>query len=103
MNTLKADYQVEEMAQALEVSPSGFYAHQHKPDRPCAQQDQPLSQQIQAIFLESRRTYGSPRIGAALRRTGQRCGKNRIARLLRQNHLKVRQKRRFVPRTPVMD
>jgi hypothetical protein len=30
MNQLKADYQVQELAQALEVSPSGFYAHQHK-------------------------------------------------------------------------
>ena len=31
MNSLQADYQVEELAQALEVTSSGFYAHQHKP------------------------------------------------------------------------
>ena len=31
MNSFKAEYQVEEMAQALEVSSSGFQAHQHKP------------------------------------------------------------------------
>jgi len=99
MNTLKADYQVEEMARALEVSTRGVYAHQHKADGPRAQQDRQLSQQIKTIFQDSRRTYGSPRIGAALRRTGQRCGKNRIARLMRQNQLKARQKRRFVPRT----
>ena len=30
MNNLKAEYQVEALAQGLEVSPSGFYAHQHK-------------------------------------------------------------------------
>jgi transposase InsO family protein len=103
MNTLNAEYQVEELAQALEVSPSGFYAHQDKPQRIRALQDQQLVPQIQSLFKESRRTYGSPRICAALRRTGQRCGKNRIARLMRQNGLKARQKRRFVPRTTQSD
>ncbi len=99
MNDLSAEYQVEEMAQALEVSASGFYAHQHKPDGARARQDRELLHQIEPIFKESRRTYGSPRIVASLRARGQRCGKNRAARLLRQNGLRARQKRRFVPRT----
>ncbi len=99
MNTLKAEYQVEELAQTLEVSPSGFYAHQLKPQQARARQDQQLLLKIQTAFQASRRTYGSPRITAALRRNGERCGKNRVARLMRQNGLKARQKRRFVPRT----
>lgn len=103
MNTLKAQYQVEELAQTLEVSSSGFYAHQHKARGVRAQQDQMLVQQIKPLFEQSRRTYGSPRITVALRRAGHRCGKNRVARLMRQNHLKARQKRRFVPRTTQSD
>jgi putative transposase len=103
MNSLKADYQVEELAQTLEVTSSGFYAHQHKPEGKRARQDQQLIPRIQFLFKESRRTYGSPRIGAALRRVGQPCGKNRIARLMRQNHMRARQKRRFVPRTTQSD
>jgi putative transposase len=103
MNTLKAEYQVEELAQALEVTNSGFYAHQHKPKGARRQQDQALVERIKPLFQESRRTYGSPRIQAALRRQGQRCGKNRIARLMRENGLKARQKRRFVPRTTQSD
>jgi transposase InsO family protein len=103
MNQLKADYQVQELAQALEVSPSGFYAHQHKPQGRRAQQDHQLVQEIQQIFHSSRRTYGSPRIHACLRRLGRRCGKNRIARLMRQAHLQARQKRRFVPHTTRSD
>jgi putative transposase len=99
MNHLKAEYQVEALAQALEVSPSGYYAHQHKPHGARARQDRQLIPKIQSVFEESRRTYGSPRIQAVLRRTGERCGKNRIARLMRQNHWRARQKRRFVPRT----
>ncbi len=99
MNELKADFEVEALAHALEVSPSGFYAHQHKARRPRARADQQLSTKIRTIFEDSRRTYGSPRVCAALRRDGQRCGKNRVARLMRENRWQARQKRRFVPRT----
>jgi putative transposase len=103
MNTLKAQFQVEELAQTLEISCSGFYAHQHKSQGVRAQEDQTLVQQIKPLFEQSRHTYGSPRITAALRRTGRRCGKNRVARLMRQNKLKAKQKRRFVPRTTQSD
>jgi putative transposase len=103
MNQLKAEYQVEEMAQALEVSSSGFHAHRHKPQRARYQQDQRLLERIEPIFSRSRRTYGSPRLTAALRREGHCCGKNRIARLMRHKGLKARQKRRFVVRTTQSD
>lgn len=103
MNALQAEYQVEELAQALEVTPSGFYAHQHKSQGLRARQDRQLAGRIQALFAASRGTYGSPRLVAALRREGLRHGKNRVARLLRQNQLRARQKRRFVPVTTRSD
>lgn len=62
-----------------------------------------MIQKIKPIFQRSRRTYGSPRLTAALRRDGERCGKNRVVRLRRENQLKARQKRRFVPRTTDSD
>ena len=103
MNQLKAEYQVQELAQALEVSPSGYYAHQQQPAGRRAQYDQKLVEQIKLIFQANRCTYGSPRIQAALQRQGEHCGKNRIARLMRQAHLYARQKRRFVPHTTRSD
>ena len=33
METLQANYSVSALAEALEVSPSGFYAHRRKPQR----------------------------------------------------------------------
>ena len=87
------------LCQTLGVSRTGYYAHRQKPRRPRRVQDQKLVAQITPIFQESRRTYGSPRIHAALRRAGERCGKNRIARLMRQHGLRARQKRRFRPQT----
>jgi putative transposase len=43
--------------------------------------------------------YGSPRVRLDLRELGHRCGKNRVARLMRESGLRARQKRRFRPRT----
>ena len=103
MNVLHKEYPVAALAQVLEVSPSGYYAHQHKRQRPRAQQDQILAQQIQQTFQASRATYGSPRIRAYLQRQGFRAGKNRVARLMRQIGLRARQKRRFLPRTTQSD
>ena len=87
----------------MAVSPSGFYAHQHKAEGARAQADQKLVEKIKPIFHQSRHTYGSPRLTAALRRDGERCGKNRVARLMRELQLQARQKRRFVPRTTQSD
>ena len=58
-----------------------------------------MSPLIEESFRESRKTYGCRRVRADLASQGQRCGKNRIARLMRQARLRPRQKRRFRPRT----
>lgn len=103
MEQMKASHCLTEMADALEISKSGSVAHQRKEERPRAQQDEQLSQVIEAIFVASRKTYGSPRIMHALRRRGWHCGKNRIARLMRSRGLRARQKRRFRPKTTQSD
>jgi len=89
---------VQLLCQTLEVSRAGYYAHRRKPARPRRVQDQRLAEQI-TLFQASRRTYGSPRIHAALRGAGVCCGKNRVARLMRQQGLRAKQKRRFRPTT----
>jgi putative transposase len=97
------DLPVREACHALEVSRSGYYAHLGKSQRPRRQQDALLLGALQKAFEASRRTYGCPRLGQVLRAQGLRHGKNRIRRLMRQAGLRVRQKRRFVPRTTVAD
>ena len=87
------------ICQTLDVSRAGYYAHRHKPERPRHQQDQTLMPLICQAFEGSRKSYGSPRLQVALRRQGHPCGKNRVARLMRQAGLRARQKRRFRPRT----
>ncbi|WP_018290086.1 IS3 family transposase [Verrucomicrobium sp. 3C] len=99
MQKMTKDHCLTELAEALEVSRSGFHAHQHKDRGSRRQRDKQLLAAIHPVFLESRRTYGSPRITWALRKAGEPCGKNRVARLMRELGLRAKQKRRFRPRT----
>lgn len=96
---MKPHYPLSELTAALGVAKSAWHAHGHKARRPRALQDRELIAAIEPLFVESRHSYGSPRITQALRQSGRRCGKNRVARLMRQRGLRARQKRRFGPQT----
>jgi len=84
------------MCRVLKVSRSGLYAWRARL-RPSAAKraDARLLPEIRAIHTSSRRTYGSPRIHAALRRRGHRISRKRIARLMRANELRGRQRRSY--------
>jgi hypothetical protein len=88
-------YSSAELCAALDVSPRGLYAHQQKAQGVRHQQDAPLAEQISLLFLQSRRTYGCRRIRPGLRRQQVRCATNRVCRLMRQQGLHARQKRRL--------
>jgi len=103
MESMKNEHSTTEMADALEVSASGYAEHLKKHERPRRREDQELGQTLTAIFKENRKTYGAPRLQISLRKQGIRCGKNRIARLQRQFGLRPVQKRRFRPRTTQSD
>lgn len=62
---------------------------------PRRQENERLVMRIREIWRARRRVYGSPRITAELRSEGHRCGKNRIARLMRENGIRSLMKRRF--------
>jgi transposase InsO family protein len=94
---LKAEHSIETLCTVMEVSTSGYYEWCRRQSHPGArqQQDQRLKEQISQIHLQSRKTYGAPRIQAELRAAGQRHGRNRIGRLMREQNLYGRQRRRF--------
>ena len=64
-----------------------------------ATQNQCLAREIKNIHAQSRQTYGSPRLVAELRKKGLRHGRNRVARLMKQEGLCGRQKKRHRVRT----
>jgi transposase InsO family protein len=103
MEAMKSEHPVMEMADALEVSASGYAEHLKKDERPRRREDEELGEKLTAIFKANRKTYGAPRLQIALGQQGIRCGKQRIARLQRRFGLHPAQKRRFRPRTTQSD
>ncbi len=91
----------------LRVSTSGYYDWRERPLSARAVQDQALTVQIREIHEYSRGTYGVPRVHAELR-VGRsvRCGRKRVARLMRQASLcgiYRRRRKRGQPAPPVHD
>lgn len=99
MEQLTSSFSHDELTDALDVSKSGFHDHRRKASRPRRQQDAQLRPILRECFEQSRRCYGSPRLRDDLRDRGIRCGKNRVARLMRQEGIRPKQKRRFRPQT----
>lgn len=89
------DYPVRVQCSVLAVSRSGYYQWRSRLESRRAREDRSLSVKIRAKHEESRCLYGSPRIHAALRRQGVRCGRKRIVRLMRQQGLQSQRRRRF--------
>ncbi|WP_419992669.1 IS3 family transposase [Streptomyces boninensis] len=98
----QAGHSVKRACELLKVSRAAFYARRAGSRCPRRQQDDELADQIAAVHAHSRGAYGSPRVHAALRREGVRCGRRRVARLMRQAGLLGRCRGRRV-RTTVQD
>ena len=99
MKILAAEYPVYEVCDVLEVSKSGYYKWLRKVPSKRAHANAALLAAMHTINVASRLTYGSPRMTAQLRRNGINCGKNRVARLMRNHGIRGRRKRAFRPRT----
>jgi transposase InsO family protein len=54
---------------------------------------------VAAVFAENKRRYGSPRVHRELRKRGRRVCRHRIARLMREQRLRARARRKFVRTT----
>ena len=80
-------FRVQMMCAMLDISRAGYYAWRDRAESAHARRDAKLFSQIRTIHDSSRRTYGSPRVLAALQVHGEQCGRKRVARLMRNNGL----------------
>ena len=87
MSTNQARFPIATMARVLGVSKAGFYAWRDRPPSAHAQADAALLARVRTVHAISRQTYGAPRVHADLRHRGERHGRKRIARLMRQAEL----------------
>jgi putative transposase len=83
------------MCQVMQVSRSGYYAWLNRPESSRQRRNKELLVKIRKTHKLSRGTYGSPRITKALNKQGITCGKNHVARLMRENGIVAKTKRKY--------
>jgi putative transposase len=85
----------------LGVSRAGYYARLARPDDggPRATRRAELAGRIRAVHENNRQVYGSPRVHAALLASGEAASVNTVARVMREQGIRAKAGRRFVPRT----
>ncbi len=95
IETERASFPISRMCQPLGVSQSGFFAWRERPAYQRQRQDMVCLALIRTAFALSNGTCGNPRMHRDLIDDGHRIGRHRTARLMRENGLVARQKRRF--------
>ena len=98
---MSGKHDVQQLCHELGVSRSGYYdwcRRQQEPSARAAANAQLLSE-ITRLHADHHEVYGSPRMRVALLDLGVRCGRHRVARLMRAAGLRGRQRRRFRVRT----
>jgi putative transposase len=91
----KAWHPVNILCSVLEVSRSGYYAWRARPVSSHRNVDAQLAVDIATSHRRSRCTYGSPRVHRDLRARGILVGKKRVERLMRQEGIVAKRRRRF--------
>lgn len=95
IDAAKKEFPVQRLCKVLGVSPSGCFAWKERPACRRQRDDMVLLAHVRSAFALSSGTYGSPRMTYELRDHGLAIGRRRVARLMRENGLRARQKRRF--------
>jgi putative transposase len=95
----QADHPIATVCRVLGVSPSGYYAWHQRAPSTRAQRDAELTMQLHTIHLESRGTYGAPRVHAELAAQGIHVGRKRVARLMRAAGVRGVSRRKWVTTT----
>ncbi len=83
------------MCRVLEVAPSGFYAWRSRGPSLRARREERLRLEIRSLHRRLKERYGAPKMHSELSAQGVICGKNRVARLMREEGLRARRTPRF--------
>ena len=83
------------LCRCLRVSPSGFYAWRRRPPSQRSINDRRLKVLVHTSFQEGRGYYGSPRVQDDLVEWGERISRKRTIRLMQEEGLKARVRKRY--------
>jgi len=83
------------MCRVLQVSRSGYYESLGRPPSAHCLEDEAIRPLVKTTFKHGRKNYGTRRIKEELQKQETRVSRRRIARLMREEDLKVQTKRKF--------
>ncbi len=93
------EFPIIRLCQVLQVSRSGFYTWQGRPESRRAQQNRVLLARMRVLHQQTREAYGARKMWYCLRQEGHACGRHRIAHLRRLAGLVAQRRRRYVRTT----
>lgn len=99
MDNHNHEFSIVKMSQVLEVSRSGYYRWRGRGPSERALANKRLKERIKAIWKESYKTYGSPRIHEQLKKEGQTASRPRVARLMKQMGIQSQIRTKWVTTT----
>jgi transposase InsO family protein len=76
------------MCQVLGVSKSGYYAWLKRPKSDQRKRREKLTARIKRVHLESRQTYGSPKITKVLHNEGLNVSQKTVTRIMKDHHIR---------------
>ena len=88
-------FRLNKMCKVLKVSRSGYYVWRKRKPSKRQTANKWLLDRIQEVYKMSRRIYGSPRIKDGLNDQGIICGKNRVARIMKDHSIRAKVCRKF--------
>ena len=88
-------FRIKAMCKVLNVSRSGFYAWQLRPQSKRKINNKRILANIKLIFVNSRSTYGYRRIHASLLEDGENCSSYKVLQLMRKNNIRPKTRRKF--------
>lgn len=88
---------VDWLCEALGVSRSGFYAWRDRAPSARTRLDALMTREVHSSFVLSDRTYGARRVLRDVRAAGFACGLHRIERLMKEQALRARPRKRALP------
>jgi len=95
MKNHQREFEVGVMCSVFGVSRSGYYGWLHRKPSRRATRDAHLKSRIAEFHARSDGTYGSPRIHDDLKDEGERVSRKRVSRIMRENRLFSKHKRKF--------
>lgn len=95
INDHQKEFHIQSMCDVFSVSRAGFYAWRKRPESKRKRDDRRFLAMVKSSFKSSRETYGYRRIHDDFRDKNEACGKHRIARLMNENNIRPKTKRKF--------